>query len=214
MTIMANKLTRKQKIDEYLDQPGETHYDFRNVPVYNLNDYIYRQFRSVRVTLITHTYVDPKALAEYNELMDQLRDGLDPIAEKMAEAIKLDMIDYLRSIEAETKHRQRYVKPIERDEVGEWIIEKGYITDRCLTSILGDIAASHLDIFEQLNEAAEEIIRNSSIDVKFSGDHCKSEHWIASALNDEIYIGMETGCPCKRISQMNFVDSQGLHSTL
>lgn len=204
MTIMANKLTRKQKIDEYLDQPGETHYDFRNVPVYDLNDYIYRQFRSVRVTLITRSYIDPKALAEYNELMDQLRDGLDPIVKKMAEAIKLDMIDYLRSIEAETKRRQRGVKSIERDEAGEWIIEKGYITDRCLTSILGDIAASHLDIFEQLNEAAEEIVRNSSINVKFSGDHCKSEHWVASALNDEIYIGMETGCPCKRISQMNF----------
>lgn len=204
MTIMANKLTRKQKIDEYLDQPGETHYDFRNVPVYDLNDYIYRQFRSVRVTLITRSYIDPKALAEYNELMDQLRDGLDPIAEKMAEAIKLDMIDYLRSIEAETKRRQRGVKSIERDEVGEWIIEKGYITDRCLTSILGDIAASHLDIFEQLNEAAEEIVRNSSIDVKFSGDHCKSEHWIASALNDEAYIVIETGCPCRRISRMNF----------
>lgn len=214
MTIMANKLTRKQKIDEYLDQPGETHYDFRNVPVYDLNDYIYRQFRSVRVTLITRTYVDPKILAEYNDLMDQLREGLDPIAEKIAEAIKLDMIDYLRSIEAETKRRQRGVKPIERDEVGEWIIEKGYITDRCLTSILGDIAASHLDIFEQLNEAAEEIVRNSSIDVKFSGDHCKSEHWIASALNDAAYIVIETGCPCKRISQSKFVDSLGLHSNL
>lgn len=204
MTVIANKLARKQKTDEYLDQPRETHYDFRNVPVYDLNDYIYRQFRSVRVTLITRTYIDPKALAEYDNLMDQLREGLDPIAEKMAEAIKLDIIDYLRSIEAEMKHRQRYVKPIDRDEVGEWIIEKGYITDRCLTSILGDIAASHLDIFEQLNEAAEEIVRNSSIDVKFSGDHCKSERWIVSALNDEIYIGMETGCPCKRISQMNF----------
>lgn len=204
MNSMALKRIRKQKIDEYLDQPGETHYDFRSVPVYDLNDYIYRQFRSVRVTLITHTYVDPKTLAEYNDLMDQLREGLDPIVKKMAEAIKLDMIDYLRSIEAEMKHRQRYVKPIERDDVGEWIVEKGYITDRCLTSILGDIAASHLDIFEQLNEAAEEIVRNSSINVKFSGDHCKSEHWVASALNDEIYIGMETGCPCKRISQMNF----------
>lgn len=204
MTIMANKLTRKQKIDEYLDQPGETHYDFRNVPVYNLNDYIYRQFRSVQVTLITRSYIDPKALAEYNDLMDQLREGLDLIAEKMAEAIKLDMIDYLRSIEVEMKRCQRGVKSIERDEVGEWIIEKGCITDNCLTSILGDIAASHLDIFEQLNEAAEEIVCNSSINVKFSGDHCKSEHWIASALNDEIYIGMETGCPCKRISQMNF----------
>ena len=204
MNSMALKRIRKQKIDEYLDQPGETHYDFRSVPVYDLNDYIYRQFRSVRVTLITHTYVDPKTLAEYNDLMDQLREGLDPIVKKMAEAIKLDMIDYLRSIEAEMKHRQRYVKPIERDDVGEWIVEKGYITDRCLTNILGDIAASHLDIFEQLNEAAEEIVRNSSINVKFSGDHCKSEHWVASALNDEIYIGMETGCPCKRISQMNF----------
>lgn len=203
MTVIANKLARKQKTDEYLDQPGQTRYDFRNVPVYDLNDYIYRQFRSVRVTLITRSHIDPKALAEYNELMDQLRDGLDPIVKKMAEAIKLDMIDYLRSIEAEMKHRQRYVKPIERDDVGEWIVEKGYITDRCLTSILGDIAASHLDIFEQLNEAAEEIVRNSSIDVKFSGDHCKSEHWVASALNDDIYIGMETGCPCKRISQMN-----------
>lgn len=204
MTIMANKLTRKQKIDEYLDQPGETHYDFRNVPVYDLNDYIYRQFRSVRVTLITRSYIDPKALAEYDDLMNQLREVLDQISEKMAEAIKLDMIDYLRSIEVEMKRRQRGVKSIERDEVGEWIIEKGYITDNCLTSLLGDIAASHLDIFEQLNEAAEEIVRNSSIDVKFSGDHCKSEHWIASALNDEIYISMETGCPCKRISQMNF----------
>ena len=204
MTIMANKLTRKQKTDEYLGQPGETRYDFRNVPVYDLNDYIYRQFQSVRVTLITRSYIDPKALAEYNELMDQLRDGLDTIAEKMAEAIKLDMIDYLRSIEAETKRRQRGVESIERDEVGEWIIEKGYITDRCLTSILGDIANSRLDIFEQLNEAAEEIIRNSSINVKFSGDHCKSEHWIASALNDETYIVIETGCPCRRISQMNF----------
>lgn len=204
MTIMANKLTRKQKIDEYLDQPGETHYDFRSVPVYDLNDHIYRQFRSVRVTLITRAYVDPKTLAECNDLMDQLRESLDPIVEKMAEAIKLDMIDYLRSIEAEMKHRQRYVKPIDRDDVGEWIIEKGYITDRCLTSILGDIANSRLDIFEQLNEAAEEIIRNSSINVKFSGDHCKSEHWIASALNDETYIVIETGCPCRRISQMNF----------
>ena len=122
----------------------------------------------------------------------------------MAEAIKLDMIDYLRSIEAEMKHRQRYVKPIERDDVGEWIVEKGYITDNCLTSILGDIANSRLNIFEQLNEAAEEIVRNSSINVKFSGDHCKSEHWIASALNDEAYIVIETGCPCRRISQMNF----------
>jgi hypothetical protein len=204
MNSMALKRIRKQKIDEYLDQPGETHYDFRRVPVYDLNDYIYRQFRSVRVTLITRSYIDPKALAEYNELMDQLRDSLDPIAEKMAEAIKLDMIDYLMSIEAETKRRQRGVKSIRQDEVGEWIIEKGYITDRCLTSILGDITASHLDIFEQLNEAAEEIVRNSSINVKFSSDHCKSEHWVASALNDEIYIGMETGCPCKRISQMNF----------
>ena len=204
MAIMANKLTRKQKIDEYLDQPGQTRHDFRNAPVYDLNDYIYRQFRSVRVTLITRSYIDPKALAEYNELMDQLRDGLDPIAEKMAEAIKLDMIDYLRSIEAEMKHRQRYVKPIERDDVDEWIVEKGYITDNCLTSILGDIANSRLDIFEQLNEAAEEIVRNSSINVKFSGDHCKSEHWIASALNDEAYIVIETGCPCRRISQMNF----------
>lgn len=204
MNSMALKRIRKQKIDEYLDQPGETHYDFRSVPVYDLNDYIYRQFRSVRVTLITRTYVDPKTLAECNDLMDQLREGLDPIVEKMAEAIKLDMIDYLRSIEAEMKHGQRYVKPIERDDVGEWIIEKGYITDRCLTSILGDIANSRLDIFEQLNEAAEEIVRNSSINVKFSGDHCKSEHWVASTLNDEIYIGVETGCPCRRISQMNF----------
>lgn len=204
MNSMALKRIRKQKIDEYLDQPGETHYDFRNVPVYDLNDYIYRQFRSVRVTLITRTYIDPKTLAEYNDLMDQLREGLDPIAEKMAEAIKLDMIDYLKSIEAEIKRCQRGVKSIERDEFGGWIIEKGYITDRCLTSILGDIAASHLDIFEQLNEAAEEIVRNSSIDVKFSGDHCKSEHWIASALNDEAYIVIETGCPCRRISQMNF----------
>ena len=204
MTVIANKLARKQKTDEYLDQPGQTRYDFRNVPVYDLNDYIYRQFRSVRVTLITHTYVDPKTLAEYNDLMNQLREGLDPIAEKMAEAIKLDMIDYLRSIEAEMKHRQRYVKPIERDDVGEWIVEKGYITDNCLTSILGDIANSRLDIFEQLNEAAEEIVRDSSINVKFSGDHCKSEHWIASALNDETYIVIETGCPCRRISQMNF----------
>jgi hypothetical protein len=204
MTVIANKLARKQKTDEYLGQPGQTRYDFRNVPVYDLNDYIYRQFQSVRVTLITRSYIDPKALAEYNELMDQLREGLDQIAEKMAEAIKLDMIDYLRSIEAETKRRQRGVESIERDEVGEWIIEKGYITDRCLTSILGDIANSRLDIFEQLNEAAEEIIRNSSINVKFSGDHCKSEHWIASALNDEAYIVIETGCPCRRISQMNF----------
>lgn len=204
MTIVANKLTREQKIDEYLDQPGETHYDFRSVPVYDLNDYIYRQFRSVRVTLITRTYVDPKILAEYNDLMDQLREGLDQIVKKMAEAIKLDMIDYLRSIEAETKRRQNGVKLIERDEVGEWIIENGYITDNCLTSILGDIANSRLDIFEQLNEAAEEIVRNSSINVKFSGDHCKSEHWIASALNDETYIVIETGCPCKRVSQMNF----------
>lgn len=204
MNSMALKRIRKQKIDEYLDQPGETHYDFRSVPVYDLNDYIYRQFRSVRVTLITRTYIDPKALAEYNELMDQLRDGLDPIAEKMAEAIKLDMIDYLRSIEAEMKRRSHGEKPIRQDEVGEWITEKGYITDRCLTSLLGDMANSHLYIFEQLNEAAEEIVRNSSINVKFSGDHCKSEHWVASALNDEIYIGMETGCPCKRISQMNF----------
>ena len=204
MNSMAFKRIREQKIDEYLDQPGETRYDFRNVPVYDLNDYIYRQFRSVRVTLITRSYIDPRALAEYNELMDQLRDGLDSIAEKMAEAIKLDMIDYLRSIEAEMKHRQRYVKPIERDDVGEWIVEKGYITDNCLTSILGDIANSRLNIFEQLNEAAEEIVRNSSINVKFSGDHCKSEHWIASALNDEAYIVIETGCPCRRISQMNF----------
>lgn len=204
MNSMALKRIRKQKIDEYLDQPGETHYDFRSVPVYDLNDYIYRQFRSVRVTLITRTYIDPKALAEYNDLMDQLREGLDPIAEKMAEAIKLDMIDYLRSIEVEMKRRQRGVKSIERDEVGEWIIEKGYITDRCLTSILGDVANSRLDIFEQLNEAAEEIVRNSSINVKFSGDHCKSEHWIASALNDEAYIVIETGRSCHRISQMNF----------
>ena len=204
MNSMAFKRIREQKIDEYLDQPGQTRYDFRNVPVYDLNDYIYRQFRSVRVTLITRSYIDLKALAEYNELMDQLRDGLDLIAEKMAEAIKLDMIDYLRSIEAEMKHRQRYVKPIERDDVGEWIVEKGYITDNCLTSILGDIANSRLNIFEQLNEAAEEIVRNSSINVKFSGDHCKSEHWIASALNDEAYIVIETGCPCRRISQMNF----------
>lgn len=184
------------------------------MPVYDLNDYIYRQFRSVRVTLITRTYIDQKALAEYDNLMDQLREGLDQIAEKMAEAIKLDMIDYLRSIEVETKRRSHGEKPIRQDEVGEWIIEKGYITDRCLTSILGDIAASHLDIFEQLNEAAEEIVRNSSIDVKFSGDHCKSEHWIASALNDAAYIVIETGCPCKRISQSKFVDSLGLHSNL
>lgn len=204
MNSMALKRIRKQKIDEYLDQPGETHYDFRSVPVYDLNDYIYRQFRSVRVTLITRTYIDPKALAEYDNLMDQLREGLDQIAEKMAEAIKLDMIDYLRSIEVETKRRSHDEKPIRQDEVGEWIIEKSYITDRCLTSILGDIAKSRLDIFEQLNEAAEEIVCNSSINVKFSGDHCKSEHWVASTLNDEIYIGMETGCPCKRISQMNF----------
>lgn len=204
MNSMALKRIRKQKIDEYLDQPGETHYDFRSVPVYDLNDYIYRQFRSVRVTLVTRSYIDLKALAEYNELMDQLREGLDPIAEKMAEAIKLDMVDYFRSIEAEMKRRQRGVKSIEQDEVGEWIIEKGYITDRCLTSLIGDMANSHLCIFEQLNEAAEEIVRNSSINVKFSSDHCKSEHWVASALNDEIYIGMETGCPCKRISQMNF----------
>jgi hypothetical protein len=204
MNSMALKRIRKQKIDEYLDQPGETHYDFRSLPVYDLNDYIYRQFRSVRVTLITRTYIDPKALAEYDNLMDQLREGLDQIAEKMAEAIKLDMIDYLRSIEVETKRRSHGEKPIRQDEVGEWIIEKGYITDRCLTSLLGDMANSHLYIFEQLNEAAEEIVRNSSINVKFSSDHCKSEHWVASALNDEIYIGMETGCPCKRISQMNF----------
>lgn len=204
MNSMALKRIRKQNIDEYLDQPGETHYDSRSVPVYDLNDYIYRQFRSVRVTLITHTYVDPKTLAEYDDLMDQLREGLDPIAKKIAEAIKLDMIDYLRSIGVEMKRRQRGVESIERDEVGEWIIEKGYITDNCLTSILGDIANSHLDIFEKLNEAAEEIVRNSSINVKFSGDHCKSEHWIASALNDEAYIVIETGCPCRRISQMNF----------
>ncbi len=204
MNSMALKRIRKQNIDEYLDQPGETHYDFRSVPVYDLNDYIYRQFRSVRVTLITRTYIDPKALAEYDNLMDQLREGLDQIAEKMAEAIKLDMIDYLRSIEVETKCRSHGEKPIRQDEVGEWIIEKGYITDNCLTSILGDIAKSRLDIFEQLNEAAEEIVRNSSIDVKFSGDHCKSEHWIASALNDEAYIVIETGCPCPRVSQMDF----------
>lgn len=204
MNSMALKRIRKQKIDEYLDQPGETHYDFRSVPVYDLNDYVYRQFRYVRVTLITRTYIDPKTLAEYNDLMDQLREGLDQIAEKMAEAIKLDMIDYLRSIGVETKRRSHGEKPIRQDEVGEWIIEKGYITDRCLTSLLGDMANSHLHIFEQLNEAAEEIVRNSSINVKFSGDHCKSEHWIASALDDETYIVIETGCQCRRISQMNF----------
>ena len=197
MNSVALKRDRNQKIDEYLDQPGETHYDFRSVSVYDLNDYIYRQFRSVRMTLITRTYIDPKALAEYDNLIDQLREGLDQIAEKMAEAIKLDMIDYLRSIEVETKRRSHGEKPIRQDEVGEWIIEKGYITDRCLTNLLGDMANSHLYIFEQLNEAAEEIVRNSSIDVKFSGDHCKSEHWIASALNDEAYIVIETGCQCR-----------------
>ena len=48
------------------------------------------------------------------------------------------------------------------DEVGEWLIENGQVSENCMLSIIGDAVDRHRNLYERLGDEAMQIIQDLS----------------------------------------------------
>ena len=134
---------------------------------------------------------------------------LNPIAERMAAIIKRESNNYLYSVMLERDRRLDGKEPHVFDEVGEWLIENGRVSENCMLSIIGDVVDRHRNLYERLGNEAMQIIQDLSGSFVFQ-KYCKMQEYGkvgeyavgAESYDTEIHI--RVGCVYRRVSTENF----------
>lgn len=202
--MLIDNPIRKQKIDEYLSKGEISYYGSLRDPNDRAEKMIDQLFGQIRITLKETSMCIPRETP-----ISEFFTRLNPIAERMAAIIKRESNNYLYSVMVERDRRLDGRGSTKLDEVGEWLIENGQVSENCMLSIIGDVVDRHRNLYERLGNEAMQIIQD------LPGLFVFRKYWKmqeygkvgAYAVEAESYdteIRIHVGHVCRRVSTENF----------
>ena len=167
--MLIDNPIRKQKIDEYLSKGEIGYYGSLRDPNDRAEKMIDQLFGQIRITLKETSMCIPRETP-----ISEFFTRLNPTAERMAAIIKRESNNYLYSVMVERDRRQDGKEPHVFDEVGEWLIENGQVSENCMLSIIGDVVDRHRNLYERLGDEAMQIIQDLSGSFVFQKKYWKN----------------------------------------
>ena len=202
--MLIDNPIRKQKIDEYLSKGEIGYYGSLRDPNDRAEKMIDQLFGQIRITLKETSMCIPRETP-----ISEFFTRLNPIAERMAAIIKRESNNYLYSVMVERDRRLDGKEPHVFDEVGEWLIENGQVSENCMLSIIGDVVDRHRNLYERLGNEAMQIIQDLPGLFVFRKywkmqEYGKVGEYAVDAENYDTEIHIRVGCVCRRVSTENF----------
>ena len=204
--MLIDNPIRKQKIDEYLSKGEIGYYGSLRDPNDRAEKMIDQLFGQIRITLKETSMCIPRETP-----ISEFFTRLNPIAERMAAVIKRESNNYLYSVMVERDRRLDGRGSTKLDEVGEWLIENGQVSENCMLSIIGDVVDRHRNLYERLGNEAMQIIQDlpglfvfRKYWKKKMQEYGKVGAYAVEAESYDTEIRIHVGHMCRRVSTENF----------